>query len=290
MSVTKEMIFAVANQIVADGQKATVANVREKIGKGSYAAYIEPMREWRGGQKLAEAPAREAAPQTIRDRIQMLGDEVWELAVGLANESLKREREALEETKIGMDEELRDAVAFADQIVNELEQLRTRNEELKGLLEVEKVAHEKTKGMYQAEVDQKIRLKAELEAARERNSELKEDNLKNQKSLEQAHIERERLLEIDKKQNSDIAKLEVTLEEVRKNNKRDLENAASDFNKLKEEKEQTIQDNKKVNEDLRLETIKTAKLESELSMLNKQLLQQASLLDKLMPAQSKTEN
>ena len=47
MAITKDQIFAVADEIDAAGQNATLAAVRKALGGGSFTTISEGMTEWR---------------------------------------------------------------------------------------------------------------------------------------------------------------------------------------------------------------------------------------------------
>lgn len=289
-AITKEMVFEAANALAEAGLPTKVATVREKLGKGSYTTINEYMRVWREGQKPQEAPAKEVAPQAVTDRLLAFGNEMWEAAVGMATETLKGEREALETMKSEMDEEQRETVAFADNLANELELLRAKNEELQGMMEIEKVSHEATRNMYQHEIDMVIKLTAELEAAQRRNEDLKEENRSNRSLLDQANIHRDRLVETDRKQAAEIAKLEGKLEEIRSQHKRDQESITAQLDKLEAERDKAIEESKKVQAAAQADRIGAAKLEGEIKTLNKQIEQQAKLIDKFAPSKKEIKN
>ena len=48
MAISKEQIFAVADELDAAGQNPTLANVRKQLGSGSFTTISEAMNEWRG--------------------------------------------------------------------------------------------------------------------------------------------------------------------------------------------------------------------------------------------------
>ena len=74
MAITKEQIFAVADELDAAGQNPTLANVRKQIGSGSFTTISEAMNEWRARKASQAAPIREPAPQAITDKLAELLD------------------------------------------------------------------------------------------------------------------------------------------------------------------------------------------------------------------------
>ena len=66
MAITKEQIFAVADDLDAAGQNPTLASVRKQLGGGSFTTISEAMNEWRARKASQAAPssppaARQAA-------------------------------------------------------------------------------------------------------------------------------------------------------------------------------------------------------------------------------------
>lgn len=96
MAISKEQIFAVADELDAAGQNPTLANVRKQLGSGSFTTISEAMNEWRARKASQAAPIREPAPQAITDKLAELGGDLWAVALEMANNRLAAEREALE--------------------------------------------------------------------------------------------------------------------------------------------------------------------------------------------------
>ena len=126
MAITKEQIFAVAEELDAAGQNPTLAVVRKAIGGGSFTTISEAMSEWRNRKAAREAPIREPAPQLVVDRLAEFGAEIWAAALELANARLASEREGLETARSQLESEKREAAELADQVSAELESLQAR--------------------------------------------------------------------------------------------------------------------------------------------------------------------
>lgn len=125
MAITKEQIFAVADELDAAGQNATLAAVRKALGGGSFTTISEAMTEWKARKAEKEAPIREAPPQTVIDLLSGLGAEVWSAALMLANGRLASERTALEEARVQLEADKTEAAELADQVSGELDALKT---------------------------------------------------------------------------------------------------------------------------------------------------------------------
>ncbi|MDS4055357.1 DNA-binding protein [Accumulibacter sp.] len=124
MAITKDQIFAVADELDANGQNATLAAVRKVLGGGSFTTISEAMTEWRERKAAKETPLREPAPPSIADRLNEFGAELWSMALDLANRRLAAEREALDAARVQLEAEKQEAAELADQVTGELEALQ----------------------------------------------------------------------------------------------------------------------------------------------------------------------
>ena len=127
-TITKERIFAAADQLLEEGKNPTLANVRSVLGGGSFTTISEAMQEWKADRLAPTAPIREAAPQPVFDRVQTLANDIWSAALEIANSRLKADREALEAAREEMDSEKAEAAEIADQMSNEIEHLKRQLE------------------------------------------------------------------------------------------------------------------------------------------------------------------
>jgi len=121
MAITKDQIFAVADELDAAGQNATLAAVRKALGGGSFTTISEGMTEWKARKAAKELPFREPAPSAVADRLAELGAEIWSSALELANGRLAIEREALEAARLQLEADKAEAAELADQVTAELE-------------------------------------------------------------------------------------------------------------------------------------------------------------------------
>ena len=121
MAITREQIFAVADEIDAAGQNATLAAVRKALGGGSFTTISEGMTEWKARKAARETPLREPAPSMVAERLTELGAELWSAALELANARLDSEREALEVARLQLESDKAEAAELADQVTAELE-------------------------------------------------------------------------------------------------------------------------------------------------------------------------
>lgn len=128
MAITTADIHAAADQITAAGQPPTLAAVRAALGGGSFTTISEAMKGWKAAQQAAATPIREAAPAAVIERMGELAAEVWGVAIGMANDRLASEREALEATRQEMEQAQQEAAELADQLAADLDAARAQIE------------------------------------------------------------------------------------------------------------------------------------------------------------------
>ena len=126
MAITKEQIFAVADELDAAGQSPTLAAVRKAVGGGSFTTISEAMTEWKARKAAKQTSLRDPAPAVIAERLAEFGSELWALALELASARLASEREALETARVQLQAEKTEAAELADQVTAELEQAKAR--------------------------------------------------------------------------------------------------------------------------------------------------------------------
>lgn len=126
MAISKEQIFAVADELDATGQNPTLANVRKQLGSGSFTTISEAMNEWRAHQASQAAPIREPAPQAVTDKLAVLGGDLWAVALEMAHTRLAAEREALETVRQETEAARKEAAELADQLTDELDEAKAR--------------------------------------------------------------------------------------------------------------------------------------------------------------------
>lgn len=154
MAITKKAIFDAADVLDAGGQRPTLAALRKAVGGGSFTTISEAMKEWWAVRALREAPVREQAPPVVGERLGEVADEVWALALQVANERLEGEREAFDAARAQAEHEKVEAVELADAVTAELETLQGK---VSALEEAERTARQEV-----------VALREQLAASRER--------------------------------------------------------------------------------------------------------------------------
>lgn len=126
MAITKEQIWAAAEELDAAGLNPTLAAVRKAVGSGSYTTIQEAMTEWKA-RRAAKAPnAADPAPPAITERLTELGAQIWAVAQDIANARLSADREALAIEREQLESARREATDLADSLSAELEEARAR--------------------------------------------------------------------------------------------------------------------------------------------------------------------
>lgn len=105
-AVTKEAIWAAADQIEAGGGYASLAAVRKVVGRGSYTTIAAAMKEREQLPRTDLKSVTFPMPNVLSERFGALGEEIWAAAVIHAHERWSQRVDELEralkeaETKI----------------------------------------------------------------------------------------------------------------------------------------------------------------------------------------------
>lgn len=179
MALTTQQIHAVADQLQADGIKPTLAEVRKALGGGSFTTISDAMQSWREEHREEQQLQQVDLPSGISDRLQVLGADVWQTAIDIANDRLAKERDALEVIK-----------AKAQQDVDEhKESVKTLEDENKDLLQELDKESEKA----EEAVSQRDKALTEANELKLQLATLQGENKAQQKQIDTLIAEREKL-------------------------------------------------------------------------------------------------
>ena len=120
MAITKETIWHAANELDQASEKPTLANVRKKVGGGSFTTISEAMTEWHATRPRSTVN-RDPVPEKVSDAASEFTAMLWQVAHELADGRLQAEQAELERLRAQFEEEKVEAAAFADQLNQELE-------------------------------------------------------------------------------------------------------------------------------------------------------------------------
>jgi hypothetical protein len=127
MAITRDQIFAIADQLDSEGNNPTLAKVRKQLGGGSYTTISEVMAEWKARKAARSAQTqREPLPQKLLERLGDFSGDLWQLALELATSRYSAEREAQDVIRAEQEVEKREAVELADHLSAEVERLQER--------------------------------------------------------------------------------------------------------------------------------------------------------------------
>ena len=127
MAITRDQIFAIADQLDSEGNNPTLAKVRKQLGVGSYTTISEVMAEWKARKAARSAQTqREPLPQQLVERLGDFSGDLWQLALELATSRYSAEREAQDVIRDEQEVEKREAVELADHLSAEVERLQER--------------------------------------------------------------------------------------------------------------------------------------------------------------------
>lgn len=95
MGITKDQIWAAADELQRLGQAPTLAAVREMLGeKGSFSTIAPAMSEWRM-QQARTTGVKTPIPESFSARMRQQAEHVWADALSVADDLISSERDAL---------------------------------------------------------------------------------------------------------------------------------------------------------------------------------------------------
>ena len=131
MATTKEDIWKIANDMVENGERPTLAAIRKTVGGGSYTTISEAMTEWRDRQKQAEIEKAIAIPDEISDTLLIASKSIWKVAKDRADKEVSGLKDELKAKQDAFDKERTETLTLADQLSQELELAKADNDKLK---------------------------------------------------------------------------------------------------------------------------------------------------------------
>lgn len=124
MKLTKKQVFAAADELIASHKKPTLDAVRKLVGRGSYGTISDLMSEWRAQKQVQQSPVREPVPSHITDQLAEIGAGLWASALSHASARFETERKSLEEDRDRFEERMKEALALAELLTQELDESR----------------------------------------------------------------------------------------------------------------------------------------------------------------------
>lgn len=130
MGITKDQIWAAADELQRLGQTPTLAAVREMLGEtGSFSTIAPAMAEWRA-QQMKTAGAKMPIPEAFSARMRQQAEHVWAEALGVADELVSSERDALRTARKELDAERAEMASLLDKATAQIAAAVLRQQEL----------------------------------------------------------------------------------------------------------------------------------------------------------------
>lgn len=129
MGITKDQIWAVADELQRLDKSPTLAAVRDALGAtGSFSTIAPIMAEWRVRQTKTAA-SRTPMPETLSARMRQQAEHAWADALGVADELVSSERDALRSARKELEAERAEMASLLDLTTAEIAAARSRQEE-----------------------------------------------------------------------------------------------------------------------------------------------------------------
>ena len=130
MGITKDQIWEAADQLHRLGQTPTLAAVREMLGEtGSFSTIAPAMADWRALQTKT-AGAKMPIPEAFSARMRQQAEHVWADALGVADELVSSERDALRSARKELEAERAEMASLLDQATAQIAAALLRQNEL----------------------------------------------------------------------------------------------------------------------------------------------------------------
>ncbi|MEW9702920.1 DNA-binding protein [Paenibacillus sp. SI8] len=286
--ITEEMVFKAANEIDLEGKTPRVPDIRTKLGSGSYSTIQTYLKKWKETQKVDELDIKEEAPEAIKSRLDAFTTQIWNIAIEMANERLRGEREALEEVKKEMEEQQKETAETADQLAAELEKVEELLKETNTLLEIEKQNHETTRNMLQHETDQVIKLTVQVESNARHIEDLKQSEKASRNLLEETNRNHKKECEGLHSQITKINNEKIAIEE---RHKADVKLLSENLEKAHNAEKSASEETKKAQALAQATQIEAATLNGQINSLKDQVEKQNKIIaDSLKIVPSKNNN
>ena len=146
MAITPEQIVETAEALVERGEAPTLVAVRRELGGGSFTTISEALRSWRERRQATQARAESVqVPARVQEALTEAGKMVWTEATRQHAAQLAAEREALDAERARFEAERREAVELADQVSQDLDQVRIERDQTSQALAKEREGHDQAR-------------------------------------------------------------------------------------------------------------------------------------------------
>jgi hypothetical protein len=136
--ITKEIVFAAADALIARGEEPTLEAVRTETGTGSNGTIAPIMRAWREDRAKTRQVQAAPIPEEVAQQLALFGGRVWGVATAVAEANLAPQREALAREKAEAQrsvDELQTALDEQEIVAEGLEEARKTADVARGAAE-----------------------------------------------------------------------------------------------------------------------------------------------------------
>lgn len=132
MVITNQQIFDIAETLVANGEKPTIAKVRDKLGKGSFSTIGAGLKQWREEQTKKTVLSNIDFSGDATTQLQGLSAMVWQTAQEVAQQKFIAEREALQRER---EAAINETIQAKKQLLRLEEKCEDQSQQISNLLE-----------------------------------------------------------------------------------------------------------------------------------------------------------
>jgi len=140
--LTEEEVHEACAEIAAQGERPTVLNVYDRLGRGSLTTITKYFNSWKASDEAQafgadDLPAVVKLPDELSGEGEDLMKRVWNVAKGLADSELEVQREALRQAEQASLKKVEEAFAFSEAQALKIERLEDDFRTIRAQLEEE---------------------------------------------------------------------------------------------------------------------------------------------------------
>jgi hypothetical protein len=130
VGITKDQVWAAADELHCLGKSPTLVAVRDALGEtGSFSTIAPAMAEWRTLQ------AKTPIPEAFSARMRQQAEHVWAEALSVADELVSSERDALRAARKELETERAEMASLLDHAAGQIAAATLRHRDLEAKLE-----------------------------------------------------------------------------------------------------------------------------------------------------------
>ncbi len=135
MGITKDQIWAAADELQRLGKPPTLVAVRDALGEtGSFSTIAPAMAEWRNLQAKTST-AKTPIPEAFSARMRQQAEHAWAEALSVADELVSSERDALRAARKELETERAEMASLLDHAAEQIAAATLRHRDLEAKIE-----------------------------------------------------------------------------------------------------------------------------------------------------------